>query len=83
MAQLVKCLTLGFSSGHDLKVCKVGPHVHVCICVRSWKGKLRWSGQEILSEKMAFKLRVEGREGVSQGQSKRQRILGRETVQRH
>ena len=25
MAQLVKCLTLGFSSGHDLRVMKLSP----------------------------------------------------------
>ena len=30
MAQLVKCWTLGFSSGHDLTVCETEPQVGLC-----------------------------------------------------
>ena len=30
MAQLVKCLTLDFSSGHDLMVCEFKPHIGLC-----------------------------------------------------
>ena len=30
VAQLVKCLTLDFSSGHDLTVCETEPHVGLC-----------------------------------------------------
>ena len=30
MGQLVKCLTLGFGSGHDLTVPKIDPHVGLC-----------------------------------------------------
>ena len=30
MAQLVKHLALDFSSGHDLTVCKIEPHVWLC-----------------------------------------------------
>ena len=30
MAQLVKCPTLGFSSGHDLTVCGIKPHGRLC-----------------------------------------------------
>ena len=31
MAQLVKCSTLGFSSGHDLMVCGFKPPVGLCL----------------------------------------------------
>ena len=30
MAQLVKCLTLGFSSDHDLGVHEIKPHIGLC-----------------------------------------------------
>ena len=30
VAQLVKCLTLDFSSGHDLTFRKIDPHVRLC-----------------------------------------------------
>ena len=30
MAQMVKHLTLGFSSGHDLMVCGIEPYVGLC-----------------------------------------------------
>ena len=30
VAQSVKCLTLGFSSGHDLRVFGIGPHIGLC-----------------------------------------------------
>ena len=30
VAQLVKCLTLDFSSGHDLTVCEMEPHIGLC-----------------------------------------------------
>ena len=30
VAQSVKGLTLGFSSGHDLTVCVMGPHLGLC-----------------------------------------------------
>ena len=30
MPQLVKCLTLDFGSGHDVKVCGFEPHVSFC-----------------------------------------------------
>ena len=30
MAQVVKCLTLNFSSGHDLQVCEFEPCVRLC-----------------------------------------------------
>ena len=31
VAQLVKLLTLGFSSGHDLTICKMEPHIRLCM----------------------------------------------------
>ena len=30
MAQSVKCLTLGFGSGHDLMICEFQCHVKLC-----------------------------------------------------
>ena len=30
VAQSIKCLTLGFSSGHDLTVHKIEPHIGLC-----------------------------------------------------
>ena len=30
VAQLVKCLTLGFSSGHDFMVCEIKPYIGLC-----------------------------------------------------
>ena len=30
VAQSVKCLTLGFSSGHDLTLCEFKPHIGLC-----------------------------------------------------
>ena len=30
VAQLVKCLTLDFGSGHDLTVCEIRPHLGLC-----------------------------------------------------
>ena len=30
VAQSVKCLTLGFSSGHDLRVRELEPHIGLC-----------------------------------------------------
>ena len=30
MSQLIKNLTLNFSSGHDLMVCEIEPHIGLC-----------------------------------------------------
>ena len=30
MAQLIKCPTLDLSSGHDLMVCEIEPHLRLC-----------------------------------------------------
>ena len=40
MAQLVKPVTLGFGSGHDLTVHEFGPHIGLCALAQSLLGIL-------------------------------------------